>query len=257
MSTPLKSIVASFLSSADMSEHQFMRVWHIAVRVVREMNLDVYGSFKTKLLYVNDNKTVDLPQDYLNYSKIGILNDFGEVLTLKRNDSMSELHEQYVAELGSVQKVPVVDGAIALNSPTRFPFIWFNYWGAYNYGYHLYGLAGGTSTIGSYKLDETERVIYLSEDWPYQTIMLEYLSSGYDDECGDYMVPLKAEEAVMSGIRWRNAQDLRKKYTNSDVEYYRKEFYNQRRLSKLRLNQATISEMQNVFRSHVKMVAKA
>lgn len=258
MKKPLKTIIAEFISSADLSEHQFMRLWNIGVRGMQEFNMDIIGNIKTVLLAVNDNKTVDFPKDFLTLSKLGILNDVGEVVTLTENNNMSTLHQQYVAQLGQLTDVPVIDNNIIYGNPTRFPFLWLNYWGyGSDLGYHLYGLQGGTPVIGEYKVDEISKTIYLSDSWPYTTLLMEYLSDGYDCDGQDYMVDVRASEALISYIRWNNAKDLRKKFTTADVEYYRRQYYNERRLAKMRLNRVDVDQMQKVFRSHVKLVAKA
>lgn len=257
MKIKLKEIIAQFISSADLSEHQFMRLWNIAVRGHKQFNLDVYGNFKSVLLYVNDNKTVDLPDDFLTFSKLGVLNEVGEVVTLRRNDNMTTLHDQYLSELGKVTNVPVVQSGIIWDDPTRFPYYWLNYVGTSGIGYHLYGLPSGAPSIGEYTIDEDEKMIYLSSDWPYQSVMLEYLSDGYDGSCEDYMVDIKASEAMLSWIRWQNAIDSRKKFTQGDVVMYRQEYYNERRKAKIRLNSVDIREMQKIFRSSVRLAARA
>jgi hypothetical protein len=254
MKLPLKQIISQFLSSADLSEHQFMRVWNIAVRGHREFNMDVCGNFKTVLLEVNDDRTVDFPKDLLTFSKVGILNEGGEIVGLTENENMSTLHSQYLAALGQTD-VPVLNNSVVFGGSTRIPSVWFNF--ASDGGYHLYGLRGGTASIGEYKIDEGSRTIYLNHDWPYQSLLMEYLSDGFDCDCDDYMIDVRAEEAMMSYIRWKNAQDLRKKFSTGDVDYYRKEFYNQKRLAKIRLNGVDINQMQKVFRSSITLAAKA
>lgn len=256
MKLPLKQIIAEFISSADLSEHQFMRLWNVAVRGAREFQMDITGGFKSTILDVKGNKTADLPTDFLSLSKIGVLNELGEVITLRQNDKLNLQHQQYVDGLGIEPEVATVPSIINYSSPTRFPFLWLNFTSS-GTDYHLYGLGSGTSAIGEYKVDEDEKTIYLSADWPYSTILVEYLSDGYDDSQEDYMVDVKAAEAMVAYIRWKNAQDNRKKFTTGDVDYYKKQYYNERRLAKMRINQVDISQMQAVFRSHIKLTAKA
>jgi len=257
MNIPLKTIIANFISSADLSEHQFMRLWNIGVMGARSFNLDISGRFKTVLLDVAANKTADLPTDYLTLSKLGVLNANGEVIPFRQNTALNALHAEYTDQLDNRNTYPAIDPINALTSPTRFPFIWLNFTVSGSEGYHLFGLGSGTGTVGEYKIDEECRTIFLSSDWPYSQIVLEYLSDGYDSECDDFVIDVKAEEAMMSYIRWKNAQDNRKKYSTGDVQYYKREFYNQKRLAKMRLNPVNISDMQAVFRSNIKLVAKA
>lgn len=257
MKEPLKKIIAQYMSSADLSEHQFMRLWQMGRRGCIELNLGAYSSFKSVLLEVNANMTCDLPTDYIQYSKIGILNSVGEVATLKRNDSLSPLHSQYIADRQAVVDVPTIDSNILSFSPSAIPNIWYNFGGFGGYGYHLYGLSGGTSTIGEYRVSDDDKLIYLSADWPYGSLMMEYLSDGYDCESEDYMVDIRAAECLISYIRWQDSIDSRKKFNSSDVRYRMQEFYRNKKIATRRINSSTISELQDVFRTSVKLVAKA
>lgn len=256
MKIKLKQIIGEFLSSADLSEHAFLRLYNIGVRGAREMNMDVYGSFKTKLLPVAANKTVQLPVDYISLSKIGLLNDAGEVITLHQNNDLSNIHQQYIADLQQNPQVPTVSGFSALYNPAKFPFLWLNF--GYNSAcYNLFGLGGGTANLGEYKVQEDLGVILLSQDWPYATVLVEYLSSGFDDEDDDYMVDERAAEAMLCYLRWKNATDARKKFGLQEVSYFKKEYYRERAIAKLRINRTDITEMQAVFRSNVKLTARA
>ena len=46
-------------------------------------------NIKSSKLPVKDNKTVELPNDYINYTKIGVFNNKGEVIPLKYNSKLS------------------------------------------------------------------------------------------------------------------------------------------------------------------------
>jgi hypothetical protein len=91
----LRQIVAQFLDSADQSSHQFRRMYNIGVRGSRAFNLDITGTMITALLPVNVNNTVNLPVDYLTYSKMGIINERGEIITLAK----MRINKAYASEL--------------------------------------------------------------------------------------------------------------------------------------------------------------
>jgi hypothetical protein len=257
MKIKLMQIVAEFVDSADLSEHQVRRLYNIAVRGHRDFNMGVYGSFKSILLPVNDNKTCDLPCDFLSFSKLGILNDNGEVVCLKLNENLSPMHSQYVADQMKVADVPVASNVGPFPMGT-FGFYWLNYVGyGLDRGYHLFGLAGGSPTVGEYRIDETAKTIFLNQDWPYAYVLLEYLSDGYDDDGEDFFVDVRASEAMIGWIRWKNAEDQRKKYSLSEILMYKRDYYNERRKAKLRLNSVNIQEMEVVYRNHIKLVARA
>lgn len=251
MKIKLRTIIANFLSSKDSSSHEFVRLYNIGVRGCREFNMDIQGRFKTVILDVNANKTVTLPDDYLNFSKAGVFNGAGEVATFKRNPDLSGYNAMYTAQAR-------YSGAPTVNTGdnTTYPYAYFNYWNN-GVGYTLFGLPSGTATIGEFNIDEEAGVILLDPNNAYSQIVFEYLSTGYDEEAEDYEIDAKAEEAFICYLRWQNAIDLNKKFSQNHVDGLRREYYRQKGLAKRRLNPVIISEMQAAYRRSVKLVAKA
>jgi hypothetical protein len=255
-SIPLKKVIGELLDSSDQSEHVFRKVYRIGIGACRKFNMDVYGSFKTVLLAVGSDYTVPFPDDYMDYSMIGVVNDAGEAVPLTHNPNLSTLKSQYVASLGQVVDVPTI-GDTGSGNLTNLMNYWLNF-GYNGYGYmHLYGLGGGTATIGEFVVDNNSRCFLLQTGYPYSTIMLEYLSDGYDCDDDDYMVDVRAVEALKWWIRWMRAVDDRKKYSLSDVSYFHQQYLNQMRDAKTRINKAHVSELQQVYRGSVKLAARA
>lgn len=253
---PLKSLIAEMIDAADQSEHYFRQLYRIGVRGCRKFNMDVYGSFKSVLLEVGDNGAVPFPKDYLDYSMLGIINSVGEAVPLQRNPNLSTLKQQYVQALGKVVEVPSVNDFFA-GDLTNLNNYWLNY-GFNGIGYiHLYGIGGGTLSVGEFTIDEDSKCFLIQEGYPYSTVMLEYLTDGYDNDNGDYMVDVFAAEALQAWIRWMRALDNRKKYSLSEVMMLKSEYLIQKRDAKVRLNKSTVSEMEQTFRNHVKLVARA
>lgn len=256
MNIPLKKIVAEFLDSADQSSHQFRRLYNIGVRGMREFNLDVTGSLKTVVLDINANKTCELPCDYISYSKIGVLNDKGEVLCFKRNDQLSNFNMTNFNMSNRSEGAPNVTSIGNWVNPTSFPFFFYNYWMG-GTSYNLFGLNSGTADLGNYKVDENAGIILLDSRISFSNIVLEYLSDGQDEDCDDYMVNAKAEEAFICYLRWKNATDLYKKFSPSAVRELKREYYRERKLAKMRINKVVISELNDIRRSLTKLVARA
>jgi hypothetical protein len=61
----------------------------------------------------------------------------------------------------------------------------------------------------------------------------------------------------MAFLRWKNSIDLRKKYSQSDVRSFKVEYYRERRLAAMRINQFVLNELQDSARSGNKLVAKS
>lgn len=257
MKIKLKELIGNYLSSAEQSSQEFLRLWNMGVKGMQlEFNLDVTGEVKTVLLDVNANKTVNLPCDYISYSKIGVLNERGEVVTFKRNDQLAKINADSNNRL---DKVPVSDGFPAnpiLLSP-YYPGLYFNYLIGDAY-FNLYGAKSGTVSIGEYTLDEDNRIIYLGIDWAYKSqIVLEYLSDGYEQNLDDYKIDVRAGEAMIAYIRWNDAKDARKKFSREDVRQLKIDYYREKRLAKTRINGFKLNEMEHATRVATNLTAKA
>jgi hypothetical protein len=261
MQTPLRKIVAQFVDSSDTSAHQYRRLYNIAVRgLENEFNLDLTGHFITALLDVEPNKTVQLPVGYLNYSKIGIVNQSGEFVVLKRNDQLSNFHAIYYDQTNRNAGVPSINSFgdfLGLNATNGYNNLYFyNFW---NQGtsFNLYGLDSGTATIGTYKVDVGANVILLNPEFAYPQILLEYLSDGYDESEDDYSIDSRAAEAMLAWIRWQQSIDQPKKFPANMVAFYMKQYFNEKRKAKMRLNGFHLSEMNDIIRRTTKLVPKS
>jgi hypothetical protein len=261
MQTTIKKIVAQFISSSDLSQNQFVRLYNLAVRgVENEFNLDICGTFKTELLNVEDNKTVFLPDDYINYSKIGIINNAGEFVTLKRNNQLAKRHAVFYDEANANVSIPTIN-SIGLDGQN-------GYYGGYNLSYYfnyfysgtsynLYGLPSGTASIGEYTIDVKTETIVLNPDFQYSQILLEYLSSGFDEDAEDYTIDSRAAEAMLAWIRWQNSIDQIKKYPAGVVAEYERRYYNEKRKAKSRINPFNLSDFNEAIRSATNLTPKA
>ena len=256
MKIKLKEIVGQYLNSAEQSSHEFLRLWNIAVKGMKyEFNLDVSGSLKTVLLDVNPNKTVLLPCDYITYSKIGVLNNMGEVVTYKRNEYLARINPTKENRLEGTPQVP--NGLSPYLFSPYYPDYYFNFFDGGS-SYHLYGADSGTPTFGEYNVDEDAGIIYLGLNNTYQSqIVLEYLSDGFSENINDYELDVRASEAMIAYIRWNDAKDNRKKFGFNEVRGLKSEYYREKRLAKTRINKFVLNELEDVSRRANKLVAKA
>lgn len=252
----LRQLVAQLLDSADQSSHQFRRLYNIGVRGSRAFNLDITGQMKTVLLPVRPNNTVELPVDYLTYSKMGIINERGEIITFTKNEQLSQYHANLQNEIDRNAGVPELTTIGNYVAPLPYPYLYSNYWWG-GTSYNLFGLNSGTAQIADFDIDEGSGVILLNPKNNYQEILFEYLSDGYDETADDYRIDARAEEAFMCYLRWQNAIDLVKKFNPGQVGEYRREYYNQMRLAKMRINKAYASEFTAKKRSLSGLTARA
>lgn len=261
MQTTLRKIVAQFLNSADRSHHEFARLYNIGVRgCENEFQLDIQGTFQTVLLDVQTNKTVQLPVGYVNYSKIGIVNEVGEFVCLKRNDQLSNYHAIYYDQANRNAGVPTIDtfsNPFLPTGNTGYNYgYWYNFW-QLGTSFNLYGLPSGTATIGEYKIDIGANLIILNPEFCYPQVLLEYLSDGYNENDDDYMIDSRCAEAMLSWIRWQGSIDQPKKYPLSLVATYERSYWNEKRKSRMRMNSFNLAEMNDIIRRASNLTAKA
>lgn len=253
----IKQLVLEYLNSKDEGSDRFRRLFRIAsLQGVRKFNMDITGIFRTQLLSISPNHTVPFPKDYLDYSMIGIINADGEAVPLTHNEDLVTVKQQFLASQNKIVDVPIIPGYVELMNAPGFPFFWLNYNWNGNW-VNLYGIGGGSACVGEFTIDQDNQCILIGPNFPYGEVLVEYLSNGFDCDCNDYMIHTFATDAFLAWLRWKDAIDLNKKYSDSHVRYLRNEFAREKQLAKIRMNPVRIGEMQRVFRHNVKLAARA
>jgi hypothetical protein len=191
----LRSVVSYFSDQYDKSEGDQDKFWLLGLRGLMELNFDVTAEPKTVRLPVAGNKTVAFPSDLISWVKVGVLNNEGEISTLKINNALTTFKDNNPNRLSRLT-ADISDSILALgNSPTFFNY-YFN-----GFCYNLFGVGGGLIQYGECRIDDGNDLIVLSPDFKYDTIFLEYISSPEKDS--DYMVPMAFQEAIIAFIEWK------------------------------------------------------
>lgn len=192
---PLKMVVALFSDEVNASEGDQDRYWVLGLRALVDLNFDISAEPKTVRLPINGNMTVNFPVDCISWSKIGLLNQAGEVSTLKINNGLTtykDVNPNRIAYL-----TPNINDSTS--SLVNAPFF-FNYW--YNDGYYnLFGSDNGLVQYGECTVDDANQLVVLPADFRYDSILFEYISSPERDE--DYKVQLSLQEAIIAFIKWK------------------------------------------------------
>lgn len=252
----IRQLVGEYLNSRDEGNDRFRRLYRIAqLQGVRKFNMDIVGVFKTALLSIGANHTVPFPPDYLDYSMIGVVNAEGEGVPLKHNEDLVPLKQAFLAEQGKIVQAPSIPGFInQLNFP-GYPLFWLNYqWG--DNWVHLYGIGGGQGVVGEFTIDDNAQCILVNPGFCFDSILVEYLTNGYDCDCNEYMIHTFASDAFIAWLRWKDNID-KKGVSQGAIREFRNEFVREKRMAKMRMNKAVVSEMQREYRKSIKLVAKA
>lgn len=207
---PLKQIVSYTLDETEQSMGSFDRYWVMAFRALVDIFFTISAEPITVRLPVAANKTVTFPSDYLSWCKIGILNDNGEVCTIKINNALTTYKDNNPNRLSRLTADVNNAFPLIINNP-----YYLNYF--YNGTYvPLFGVGGGLIQFGSCTVDETNRVIVLEPNFQYTEVILEYLSA--PEKNGDYTVPIVCQEAIIAFIKWKAKQGPREEYYAAKIE---------------------------------------
>lgn len=220
----LETCVNSYISEAELSVHKYFKLWQLSFRVQTELGIDFFYQIKSLKLPIKTNFTVDLPPDFLNWSKVGVLNDRGEIIPLRYNDKLTSYGEFSPDRLQKTDDNTLFS-LFQFNSP-----VWYNFWNGNTFT-TLYGLPSGAPFVGSFKIDNNAGVILLDQNFVYPYLMVEYVASPQEGQ--PYYVPIQFKEAIIAGLAWLDIRSIPSKthVNNANLGMRRHEFYNQRRLA--------------------------
>lgn len=212
--TPLTTIVAYFSDANGKSEGDQDQAWLLGLRALTDLNYEFAGQITTVRLPKNANQTVSFPAGVLSWTKVGLLNENGQTVTIKVNNSFTKWRDLNPNRIELL--TPDVNNSIgALTAAPLF----LNYYYNGNYA-NLFGVNSGLIQYGECRVDEINRVIILAPDFKYDHVMFEYLSAPQKQE--DYMVPTALQEAVVAFIEWKLKLAPREMYIAAKIEARRR-----------------------------------
>lgn len=222
---PIDDPINAYLDRSEQGIHKYAKCWHIAFDGMQQMGLDFFYQIKSVKLPINPNFTVDLPSDFLNWSKAGVLNDNGEIIPLNYNDKLTTYGQFSPDRLQKTQDNTLFNFFWG-NTP-----LWYNFWTGNSFT-TLYGFPSGAPFVGSFKIDRTTGVILLNETYTYDYLMLEYIASP-PAEGDQFFIPMQFKEAFMWWIAWQDISMLpsSRRGNLGDKRERERQYWNQRRLA--------------------------
>lgn len=256
MDTPgyikLNTVVHKYIDRAGQTTAKYRRLYSLAVDCLTELTMDVAGVLKTCKLSVLPNKTAELPMDYLDWSKVGVLNNHGEVACLDFNSNLTRWEDNSIDRLNKNS-----DDSVGGFYRYGNPFFFNNYLTSGIY-YNLFGIAGTEYTsLGKFNIDKKKALILLDNCFNFDYVMLEYLSMPDEDE--EYEIPIQLQAAV---IAWLGFRDIEFFAASRNVSIYdkrarRDEWLREKRLAKERMQPFRLQIANQYTRETIKLVAKA
>jgi hypothetical protein len=244
-----------------------------ALRGIREMGFDMSKKIRSIKLAVNTStNTVELPDDYVDWSKIGVVGSDNIVYVLGENKNIN-YSQAYANATG--QKVgtasSAVDsdndgvydridskGATGGGSPSSSDditqgmnsHVFRNF--AYGGANAIYGLGGG-QYYGQFRINLDQNRIELSTNGTSSEVVIEYVAD--EGRSKNPSVHLYAEEALMSYIYYKIIERKSSVPANEKARA-RAEYYNERRKANARIKSFTKEEALKTIRKNYKQSPK-
>lgn len=250
----LKDIVKRVLAELrETSMHKYALLKSYGVDFCRDYYILVDNSQNvvTREFPVDVLKRVKLPDDYINYVKIGVrVGD--HVLAFLRDEELALYQDTDDCGEGvaNPNAHPEEDEFFAQNFGGSW---WFsnplNSWGEHTGGFYGYG---NGRIKNSFTIDNGS--IQLSSNITAEAVYMEYVSSSriYGD---DTFVPITAEEACKSYIKWKFASDDRKP-NQAVINQRQREYSTNIKIAGRSIKPLTVEEIIYATRSALNMNAK-
>jgi len=245
----LDSCINDYLTLSEQSNHKYFKCFHSAFICMEKLGIDFFYQIKTMRLPINANMTANLPTDYLNYTKVGVLNNNGEIIPLNVNNNFTSYADLFPNRVSQTDD----NNSLAALNPSSYAFN--NYWD--NGGvYTLYGLPSGAPFLGEFKIDLDSMVIILDQFFAYDYLMLEYVSSPVQGQ--EYYVPIQFREAIIAWIAWKDIKSLpnTRKGSLGDKRDRKHDYYNERRMAIARFKPFRTQEAHQINMENIRLTVK-
>jgi hypothetical protein len=238
------------MDESEQSIHKQFKLTQLAYRACDELGLDFFYQIKTAKLPVNTNYTVDIPENCLNIVKAGILNARGEIVPLYQNNKLTTYADLFPDRMSKVIDNSVLGWYVNVNN------VYFNYWDGFSYG-NLYGVPSGQPFVGSFKIDNENGVILLSNNFAFEYLIVEYLAGPAPDQT--VYVPIQFKEAIIAYLAWKDIKSIptSRRGAIMDKRDRRHEYYNERRLAIARYKPIRMSEAYQLNLENQRLTVKA
>lgn len=244
--TSLDSIVRKFLIDNGYPIHWYMQTLSNAVEVLRELHFDVLKSVNTTLITINDYHAADLPDDYVDFTKVGVKT--GQfVRPLVQRESINRLTNIVNNEKADYPGGEGANGVYYAGGAPGFGFYWgTNVWNQYgeNTG-REYGLGAGEQTDTYKVIPERNQIQFHQSFRVGQQIVLEYITDGTSCNTATMVDPY-AQACIKAFCLWKMAEQNRSK-TLGERQLLKQEYDLQYRRLRSRKNGLTVNDIKRIF----------
>lgn len=217
-------VESTLINEGDNGLHKYAQRLEWALRGVKKISLDVLPSKKAEQITINDNNTIDLPTDCINYIKVGILK--GNVLIpLIRTDNGTFPLNCVKTLAYNPTKKDIVNDSLLLSV---------------NYGYRI--------NQGYYKDWSSNNQIILYNVEGVDSVYLEYISNGMQ-ATSETLIDSRAEDFLIAWVEY-----LDRKYKKDNMfKQYEVDAYNELRQLNERLGSFSRYELIDSLRKQFRL----
>jgi hypothetical protein len=264
---PLKQVINDFMISLDGNDYAAhasdAAVKNFALRGLRELGFDMLKVIRSLKLSVNTaNNTAELPDDYVDWSKVGIVGGDGLVYVLGENKNIN-YSQKYSTSSGSTydadgdglldredDKTGGSTGGGAVDDGFG-SYIFRNYVYGNNQG-QLYGMGGGRYQ-GEFRINLDQNRIEIKSNSNVTDLVIEYVAD--EARSSNPQVHAYAEEALIAYIYYKLVERKAAVPYNEKMRA-RQEYYNERRKANARMKSFTKEEALKTIRKNYKQAPK-
>ena len=244
------SCVNDYLNESEQSIHKYAKLYHISFQCLDDLGIDFFYQVKSIKLLVNDNKSVDLPSDYLNYVRVGIPNAAGELIPLTVNEKLTTFNAGNPSRLLDIASNQV-GSQTSISSPTA-PTLYQGSSSSGNYGVSFAGLPGG-----QFNIDTASNVILLDPSFSYPQIIMDYVASPMEGE--ECYIPMQFRQAMITWLAWKDIVNIpsSRKGNLGDKRDRRHEYFEARRKAIRQYNPFHLDQFYIASQQNERLVVKS
>jgi hypothetical protein len=266
----INQIVGDFILTSEGDDYTSnvsdILVRNYALRGIREIGFDISRRIQSLKLDVNTtNNTVELPDDFVDLIKVGVVGSDGKVYVFVQdsNINISQAYDENSAGNpfdtdgdGVFDRVDSKGSTVGFGSSANIDdgfdsYIFRNFiYGADEGG--LYGLGGGHK-LGYYRMNFDQNRIELDTDTNYSEVVVEYISD--QARASNPVVHVYAEEALRAYIYYK-VIERKSNVPMAEKQRARSEYYNELRKARARLSTFTKEEALQVIRRNFRQSPK-
>lgn len=243
----LDQICKNLLLKRRYSMHWYLDFLIPSKDCLRELTFDLpIQTLRYKVLQLNDNHAVEIPNDYVDYAKVSIR--VGQYLRPLIEDGTLDLVPNYDSDFviqpynTGIATQPTITSTTYYNG--YFSPLWYTVnWNAFgeNTG-RLFGGSGVQSD--TFKVNKARNEIKINENLCVSEVVLEYIGNGMDADSATH-IDAYCQQAIEAYCMWQFKENNRT-YGINEAALAKQEYVDQRKILTARLSDLTIDRFKRI-----------